>query len=490
MSNNNKGDKSKIDKIREDLEKKLAALEKAKLNTDESETTSEDNENVNSIKDEAVVSEEKVETEDIVEEEEVGEVEKSSFLDQISSIENETKSSDNDIVSANDEEDVDDNDETIFEISDEIEVIPEEESTSEEKEEKIIPPTITPKEEKIDFNQIEKQQNQDVINSSEEDINNESIDETEDDEIEEEDEKSSKTNFLIYGLVGLLLLVVGYFTLDYLKGKDKLNSDITNKKIDELENRRYQDSIKLLEAERRLAEFESQRYIDSIAEADRLKLTVVASNNSSSDNTKKTVKKVKTSKSTTTIYKNNKPVATSNSNVNFDKVVTSNPSSNNTTTSGNAGLSGNSSQDAAIEQALKDEKDKEIAKEVKKEKKIETLNTVAKAPIYPGCEKKSTERAKKTCMISKINKFVNKNFNAYVAQDLGLNSGRQKIFVSFIIDKNGYVNILRTRAKHEALKKEAVRVVNKLPRMKPAIDKSGKKTQLVYNLPIVFSIEE
>lgn len=480
MSNNsNKDDKSKIDKIREDLEKKLAALEKSKLNASESESTSDKNEVTNPAGEETDIKE------NIIEEEVIAD-KKASFIDQISSIENETIVTDkeNDKVS---NENIAENDDTIFEISDEIEVVPE---IEEEKQEKVVPPIVTSDKEKIDFNQIERDKQVKEVNTPTNKFDD-NINEQEqgDEEIDDKEEKSSKTNFLMYGLIGLLLLGVAYFTLDYLKGKDKLNSDITNKKIDELENRRYQDSIKLLEAEKRLAEFESQRYIDSIAEADRLKLSVVP-NNTASDNTDKPVKKAKKSKPTTTIYKNNKPVVTSSSNVNFDEVVASNPSNKNTTSTSKDKPSSDSSQDAAVQQALKDEKDKKIAKEVKKEKKIETLNTVAKAPVYPGCERKGTEIARKTCMISKINKFVNKNFNTYVAQNLGLDSGRQKIFVSFIIDKNGYVNILRTRAKHESLKKEAVRVVNKLPRMKPAIDKNGKKTQLVYNLPIVFSIEE
>jgi len=480
MSNNsNKDEKSKIDKIREDLEKKLAALEKSKLNASESESTFDKNEVTNSAGEETDIKE------NIIEEEVIGD-KKASFIDQISSIENETIATDkkNDKVS---NENIAENDDTIFEISDEIEVVPE---IEEEKQEKVVPPIVTPEKEKIDFNQIESNEQVKEVNTPTNKLDDDQNEQKQDDEeLDDKEEKSTKANFLIYGLIGLLLLGVAYFTLDYLKGKDKLNSDITNKKIDELENRRYQDSIKLLEAEKRLAEFESQRYIDSIAEADRLKLSVVP-NNTASNNTNNPVKKAKKSKPTTTIYKNNKPVVTSSSNVNFDEVVASNSSNKNTTSTSKDKPSSDSSQDAAVQQTLKDEKDKKIAKEVKKEKKIETLNTVAKAPVYPGCERNGTERARKTCMISKINKFVNKNFNTYVAQNLGLDSGRQKIFVSFIIDKNGYVNILRTRAKHESLKKEAVRVVNKLPRMKPAIDNNGKKTQLVYNLPIVFSIEE
>jgi protein TonB len=459
MSTNNNEDKSKIDKIREDLEKKLAALERAKLNTDEKD--------IENLKKDISEQEKTLESKEV---EKPVSSEQSSFLDQISNIENETNASEPEV----DKELSDDQDEAIFEISDEIEEIKQEEPKTNE----IVPP-IVPEIEKKDRIEDKKEEKATVVAA---DIDG--MDDDDNDIEEEEEEKSSKVNYLIYGLVALLLVSVGYFAFGYMKGKNKLDSDKTNKKITELENRRYQDSIKLLEAEKRLAEFESQRYIDSISLADRLKLKVQNPSVNQTDSNK-AKKIVKAAKPTTTIYKNNKPVATSKSTLNFDKVVASDKEVVSATNS-NPESNGTSSE---LGEAVKDEKDKKIAKEVVKEKKIATLNTVDKAPIYPGCEKKKTERAKKTCMISKINKFVNKNFNAYVAQDLGLNSGLQRINVSFIIDRNGYVNVLRTRAKHEALKKEAVRVVNKLPRMKPALS-NGKKTQIVYNLPIVFSVDE
>jgi hypothetical protein len=481
MSTNSNKDKSKIDKIREDLEKKLASLESARFRKKESKENKEEQE----VKGEES-NETAIQNIEINESENDLVSENSSFLDQISNIENETKSEETVKDSTKDENEVSDEvDETIFEISDEIEVVQEEKQDN-EKENLIVQPVLD-KEEQIDFNKIENTSSN-ISGNSLDDIGDE-IEEVETSELEEAEEKSSnKLSFLIYGLLGLLILVVGYFVLDYLKGKEKLNSDITNKKIIELENRRYQDSIRLLDAEKRLAEFESQRYIDSIAEADRLKLTVVNNNSDIINANKAQPKKVKKIKPTTTIYKNNKPVATSSSNVNFDKIITSDKKED-TNTNIIVPEQPSIKPDNSQTQELKDNKDKEIVKQVKKEKKIETLNTIEKAPVYPGCENKKTERARKTCMISKINSFVNKNFNTYVAQDLGFGSGLQRINVSFIIDKNGYANVLRTRAKHEKLKKEAVRVINKLPRMKPAM-KDGKKTQIVYNLPIIFSIEQ
>ncbi len=465
MSANNNDDKSKIDKIREDLEKKLAALERAKLTNDD--VSKNIDETIEEVKDENKEKEEK-----------------SSFLDQISSIENESKSEEKiEIETNNDTED------TIFEISDEIEEIntPEETIEEEKEEVKVVPPIVSTTDNNEETTQIKKEKIIPAASISETNTN-ESETNTNEEEFEEEEEKSSKLNYLIFGLIGLLVIGVGYYGFSIFKDKNKLDSDKTNQKITELQNRRYQDSIKLLEAEKRLAEFESQRFIDSIAEADKLSLKIAKVDNSNA--AKKAAQKAKKAKPTTTIYKNNKPIVTSSSTVNFDKVVASNDSNPTTEKTTPDNTTQTEKTSAIKEEALiKDEKDKKIVQEVKKEKKIETLNTIDKAPIYPGCEKRKTERARKTCMITKINKFVNNNFNTSVAQDLGLDSGVQKIYISFIIDRNGYANVLRTRAKYNELKKEAVRVVNKLPRMKPGI-KNGKKADLVYNLPISFAIED
>ena len=69
-------------------------------------------------------------------------------------------------------------------------------------------------------------------------------------------------------------------------------------------------------------------------------------------------------------------------------------------------------------------------------------------------------------MSQKITKFVQRKFNTDLAGDLGL-SGRQRISVIFKIDKNGDVVGVRARAPHPRLVKEATRVVNLLPKMKP-----------------------
>ena len=100
------------------------------------------------------------------------------------------------------------------------------------------------------------------------------------------------------------------------------------------------------------------------------------------------------------------------------------------------------------------------------EEDVEVLfNVIENVPVFPGCEK-GTNAEKRKCMSSKIQKFVKKKFDTDLAGDLGL-SGRQRINVVFKIDKAGNVVGIRSRAPHPRLEKEAARVVNLLPKMKP-----------------------
>ncbi len=460
MSTNDNSDnaKSKIEQIRLDLEKKLAALEKAKKQTTDSDSNeiSDSSDTIDidkEVKDAEKISEETTDTDD------------KSFVEQISNIEQSNIIENNDVLE----------DDTLFEISDEIENVEEEneviiEEKNKEEKETIVAPPISSIKDKINFNEIE---------SNESDLSEEVVEVS--DEPLDEESKKLKLNFLIYGLLATLLLIVGYFAMDYMKGKNNLDSEKTQKILSEYENRRYQDSIRLLDAEKRLSEFESQKYIDSIANADRIQLKNNYTNTSSSkkdkpankwsrDNAKP--KASKWSKDNETNTTTATPVV-DNSNVN-DATITSLPDNDATINA-----------ETPTEVAKTDEASVEKKKE---QKKTETLTTIEKAPIYPGCAGAGNEIAKKRCMISKINKFVNKNFNSYIAQDIGLKPGTQKINVKFIIDKNGYVNVSRVRASHPALKKEAIRVVNKLPKMIPGKSK-GKAQNVNYFLPIVFNIE-
>jgi protein TonB len=112
---------------------------------------------------------------------------------------------------------------------------------------------------------------------------------------------------------------------------------------------------------------------------------------------------------------------------------------------------------------------------------------IENVPVFPGCESGNND-TKRKCMSDKITKFVQKKFNTDLAGDLGL-TGRQRINVIFKIDKNGNVVGVRSRAPHPRLEKEAARVINLLPKMKPGKQR-GKAVIVPYSLPIVFQVQD
>ncbi|MET2983786.1 energy transducer TonB [Aureibaculum conchae] len=108
------------------------------------------------------------------------------------------------------------------------------------------------------------------------------------------------------------------------------------------------------------------------------------------------------------------------------------------------------------------------------------------APIFPGCE--GLEKVEsKACFTKQMTKFVNRKFNAGIAEGLDL-KGKQRITALFTIDINGLVTDIQIRAPHKRLEKEALRVIQKLPEMIPGKQRK-QPVPVKYTLPIVFKIQ-
>lgn len=116
------------------------------------------------------------------------------------------------------------------------------------------------------------------------------------------------------------------------------------------------------------------------------------------------------------------------------------------------------------------------------------FSVIENVPVFPGCENKKGNNAKKACMSEKISRFVNKKFNTDLAGELGL-SGRQRINVIFKIDKSGNITNIMARAPHPGLEKEAKRVIGLLPKMQPGKQR-GKSVTVPYSLPILFQVQD
>jgi len=111
---------------------------------------------------------------------------------------------------------------------------------------------------------------------------------------------------------------------------------------------------------------------------------------------------------------------------------------------------------------------------------------VEHVPVFPGCELLSSNIEKRNCMSQKIKAFIQKKFDADKFDDLNT-KGKQIITVQFYIDENGNVSEVKARAIDKSLEKEAIRVISKLPQMKPG-RQGNNVVKVQYMVPIVFKI--
>ncbi|MCF6279911.1 MAG: energy transducer TonB [Flavobacteriaceae bacterium] len=115
------------------------------------------------------------------------------------------------------------------------------------------------------------------------------------------------------------------------------------------------------------------------------------------------------------------------------------------------------------------------------------IDDVQEIPIFPGCEKVKQSK-RRACFEKKMHKHVQRKFNSSLSNQLGLSSGKKRIFVEFLITKTGEIEITNSNAPHSRLEKEGKRVVNKLPTMIPG-KQNGEAVNVKYILPIVFNVE-
>ena len=143
-----------------------------------------------------------------------------------------------------------------------------------------------------------------------------------------------------------------------------------------------------------------------------------------------------------------------------------------------------SSQDMKIEDAVVSLDDIGVGEEVEEE--IVPFAIIENAPIFPGCEGLKSEDERRACFNEMVQQHVKDNF-VYPpsALEMGL-TGR--VFVTFVIDGQGKVTGIRQRGPDKILEKEAVRIISKLPKMKPGMQR-GKPARVNYSIPITFKMQ-
>ncbi|WP_299384635.1 M56 family metallopeptidase [uncultured Lacinutrix sp.] len=114
--------------------------------------------------------------------------------------------------------------------------------------------------------------------------------------------------------------------------------------------------------------------------------------------------------------------------------------------------------------------------------------TINQVPVYPGCDTFLSNKDQRKCFSENVNKLVRQNFNLDLGKKLGL-TGKVRIYARFIIDKEGNIETIKTRAPHPELEKEARRIVKLIPQVK-AGQHEGDLVKVAFDLPITFNIQE
>ena len=131
----------------------------------------------------------------------------------------------------------------------------------------------------------------------------------------------------------------------------------------------------------------------------------------------------------------------------------------------------------------------EIVEIVEVEEEFEDVDVpfavIEDVPIYPGCERVAKSK-RRQCFQEQINKHIRKNFRyPEIAQEMGIQG---RVYVNFIISKNGTITNIRMRGPDKNLEKEAARIIGRLPKMTPGKQR-GRPVRVPFSIPITFRLQ-
>ena len=133
--------------------------------------------------------------------------------------------------------------------------------------------------------------------------------------------------------------------------------------------------------------------------------------------------------------------------------------------------------------------EEEIVEIVEVEEEFEEVDVpfavIEDVPIFPGCEKVDKSQ-RRDCFQEQMNKHIRKNFRyPEIAQEMGIQG---RVYVNFIIAKDGQITNIRMRDPDKNLEKEAQRIISKLPSMTPGKQR-GRPVRVPFSIPIVFRLQ-
>ena len=113
------------------------------------------------------------------------------------------------------------------------------------------------------------------------------------------------------------------------------------------------------------------------------------------------------------------------------------------------------------------------------------ITIIENVPLFPGCERVAKSK-RRQCFQEQMNKHISKNFRyPEIAQEMGIQG---RVFVQFMIGKDGSISGIRTRGPDKNLEKEAKRIIDKLPKMTPGKQR-GRPVRVPFSIPITFRLQ-
>ncbi len=111
------------------------------------------------------------------------------------------------------------------------------------------------------------------------------------------------------------------------------------------------------------------------------------------------------------------------------------------------------------------------------------LKDVEFVPVYYGCEGLSKEETR-ACFTNKVSAFIKREFNLSIPQKLNLAKPKQ-VEAFFIINENGNLTGMKVRDSEATVQAEILRVLRKMPVMKPATQ-NGERVSVLCSLIISY----
>tara|TARA_B100000575_G_scaffold261892_1_gene235894 strand:- start:4417 stop:5121 length:705 start_codon:yes stop_codon:yes gene_type:complete len=142
-----------------------------------------------------------------------------------------------------------------------------------------------------------------------------------------------------------------------------------------------------------------------------------------------------------------------------------------------------------IIESTETDQDEIIIEEIEVEDEFDDIDVpfavIEDVPIFPGCESVSKSQ-RRPCFQEQMNKHIRKNFRyPEIAQEMGVQG---RVYVNFIIAKDGSITNIRMRGPDKNLENEAARIIGRLPKMTPGKQR-GRAVRVPFSIPITFRLQ-